>query len=158
MLDACDPSSLLGRRDRALFELIYSCGLRVSEAVNLTIDRVALSERAVRVMGKGSRERMVPMGERAYEQLKKYLADVRPGLVGRVAVNELFLGRGGKKLSRKTVWKIFKSLAMKAGLEGKVHTLRHSFATHLLQGGADLGQCRSSWATRISALPKSTRT
>jgi integrase/recombinase XerD len=138
LLDACDPVSLLGRRDRALFELIYSCGLRVSEAVGLTVDRVSLPERAVRVMGKGSRERMVPMGERAYEQVKRYMSDVRPSLVGRTAVNAVFLGRGGKKLSRKTVWKSFKKLAAKAGLDGKVHTLRHSFATHLLQGGADL--------------------
>ena len=138
LLDACDPATLVGRRDRALFELIYSCGLRVSEAVGLTVDRISLPERAVRVMGKGSRERMVPMGERAAGQLKKYLSEVRPVLVGRIAVNEVFLGRGGKRLSRKTVWKIFKTLALKSNLDGKVHTLRHSFATHLLQGGADL--------------------
>jgi integrase/recombinase XerD len=138
LLDACDPAQPLGVRDRAIFELIYSCGLRVSEAVALTVARVALQEGAVRIMGKGSRERMVPLGARAKKMLEEYLACVRPALVGRSPVDTLFLGRGGKKLSRKTVWKIFKRLALSAGLEGKVHTLRHSFATHLLQGGADL--------------------
>lgn len=138
LLDACDPGQPLGIRDRAIFELIYSCGLRVSEAVGLTVARISLHERAVRVMGKGARERMVPLGERARKDLGEYLSSVRPSLLGRSSVDELFLGRGGKKLSRKTVWKIFKRLAASAGLEAKVHTLRHSFATHLLQGGADL--------------------
>jgi len=138
LLDACDPAEPLGIRDRALFELIYSCGLRVSEAVSLTVDRVSMPEGALRVMGKGSRERMVPLGERARHQLELYLSDARPALASRAPANELFLGRGGKKLSRKTVWKTFKRLAASAGLDAKVHTLRHSFATHLLQGGADL--------------------
>ena len=139
LLDACDPVRPLGIRDRALFELIYSCGLRVSEAVGLTVTRVSLPEAAVRVMGKGSRERMVPMGKRAKEELEKYLSHSSdPYLPGALPVDTLFLGRGGKKLSRKTVWRIFKRLALSAGLEGKVHTLRHSFATHLLQNGADL--------------------
>ena len=138
LLDACEPGQPLGIRDRALFELIYSCGLRVSEAVGLTVDRVSMIEGALRVMGKGSRERMVPLGERARQQIELYLSSARPALAGRAPANELFLGRGGKKLSRKTVWKIFKHLAVSAGLDAKVHTLRHSFATHLLQGGADL--------------------
>jgi integrase/recombinase XerD len=138
LLDACDPLRPVGIRDRALFELIYSCGLRVSEAVGLTVGRVSLHEGAVRVMGKGSRERMIPLGERARTELDRYLAEARPALVGRAPVDTLFLGRGGRKLSRKTVWKSFKRLALHAGLEAKVHTLRHSFATHLLQGGADL--------------------
>ena len=138
LLDACDPSDVLGIRDRALFELIYSCGLRVSEAVALTVDRISLGEGALRVMGKGSRERMVPLGERARQEIKKYLSEGRPSLCARRPADELFLGRGGRKLSRKTVWKTFKRLAAASGLEGKVHTLRHSFATHMLQGGADL--------------------
>jgi integrase/recombinase XerD len=138
LLDACDPSQVLGIRDRALFELIYSCGLRVSEAVGLTVDRISLKESALRVMGKGSKERMVPLGERAKEQIRRYLSEGRPSLCAHRPADELFLGRGGKKLSRKTVWKTFKKLALAAGLEAKVHTLRHSFATHMLQGGADL--------------------
>lgn len=138
LLDACDPGAPLGIRDRALFELVYSCGLRVTEAVQLTVDRVSLEESAVRVMGKGSRERLVPLGERARRQLRLYLAESRPVLAGRRVSSALFLGRTGRKLSRKTVWKTFKRLAGLAGIDGKVHSLRHSFATHLLQGGADL--------------------
>jgi integrase/recombinase XerD len=148
LLGAAAGDTLLGIRDRALFELIYSCGLRVSEAVGLTVERVSLREAALRVMGKGSRERIVPLGRRARDELERYLAEVRPVLVGRRHVDALFLGRGGRRLSRKTVWKTFKTLAAKAGIvpvpgrgsspSVKVHTLRHSFATHLLQGGADL--------------------
>jgi integrase/recombinase XerD len=137
----------LGIRDRALFELVYSCGLRVSEATGLTVGRVSLPESALRVMGKGSRERVVPMGDRARRELKRYLADVRPTLAGRRQSDPLFLGRGGRRLSRKTVWKMFKRYAQAASVDAppgsglssaKVHTLRHSFATHLLEGGADL--------------------
>jgi integrase/recombinase XerD len=138
LLDACDAGTTLGIRDRALFELIYSCGLRVTEAVQLTVDRVSLAESAVRVLGKGARERLVPLGDRARREIQKYLAESRPALAGRRPVSTLFLGRTGRKLSRKTVWKTFKRLAAVTGIEGKVHSLRHSFATHLLQGGADL--------------------
>jgi integrase/recombinase XerD len=139
LLSVRDPRDPLSIRDGAVFELIYSCGLRASEAIDLTLERVSLSEGVVRVMGKGSRERLVPLGETARQRLELYLSAARPALAkGRKAVNYLFLGRGGKKLSRKGLWKNFKKLALKAGLEGKVHTLRHSFATHLLAGGADL--------------------
>jgi integrase/recombinase XerD len=139
LLAACGPGSPLAQRDKALFELIYSCGLRVSEAIELTVDRVSLAQKVVRVMGKGARERLVPLGERARAELSTYLAKVRPVLMKGRAVNWLFLGRGGRKLSRKTVWKTFARLAAQAGLStSKVHALRHSFATHLLQGGADL--------------------
>ena len=111
----------------------------MTEAVELTVDRVALSEGMVRVMGKGSRERLVPMGARARAELTRYIREVRPALLeGRRPTSVLFVGRGGHMLSRKTVWKSFKKLALKAGVDGKVHTLRHSFATHLLSGGADL--------------------
>ncbi len=138
LLDACDPSDPLGIRNRALFELIYSCGLRVTEAVRLTLDRVSLNERVVRVVGKGNRERLVPLGDRARAEVQLYLREARPALAGGRPTDAVFLGRGGRMLSRKTVWKIFKRLALRSGLDGKVHSLRHSFATHLLQGGADL--------------------
>jgi len=139
LLQAVAPGHPLAQRDKALFELIYSCGLRVTEAVDLTVDRVSLRQKVVRVMGKGSRERLVPLGERARSELSAYLSKVRPGLVKGRAVNWLFVGRAGRKLSRKTVWKTFARLAASAGIStSKVHSLRHSFATHLLQGGADL--------------------
>jgi integrase/recombinase XerD len=139
LLAASDAGGTLGMRDLALFELIYSSGLRASEAVDLTLDQISLSEGIVRVMGKGLRERLVPVGERAKCQLTRYLAEARPSLLrGRKPDNHVFLGRGGKKLTRKGLWKSFKKLALKAGLQSKVHTLRHSFATHLLAGGADL--------------------
>jgi integrase/recombinase XerD len=139
LLSVRDPRNPLCLRDGAVFELIYSCGLRASEAVDLTLERISLGEGVIRVMGKGSRERIVPLGEKARERLRAYLAEARPALArGRKPVNHVFLGRGGKKLSRKGLWKNFKKLALAAGLQGKVHTLRHSFATHMLEGGADL--------------------
>lgn len=139
LLAGCDPADPLGLRDAALFELVYSCGLRASEAAGLTLERLSLAEGMVRVTGKGSRERLVPMGERAKDLVGRYLAEARPRLVraGRPC-DALFLGRLGRPLSRKTVWRSFKRLAAIAGLDGSAHTLRHSFATHLLSGGADL--------------------
>jgi integrase/recombinase XerD len=137
-LAAIDPSTPLGLRDRTLFELIYSCGLRVSEAVGLGMDDLFLSEAALRVCGKGSKERYVPLGEEAEHWLRRYLNEVRPSLAAGGLVNAVFLGRRGKRLSRKGIWKRFGEILTKAGMKGKVHTLRHSFATHLLAGGADL--------------------
>ena len=139
LLGIRNPADPLAARDGAVFELIYSCGLRASEAVDLTLERLSLAEGVVRVMGKGSRERIVPLGQVAKDKLRAYLESARPTLArkGR-PVNNVFLGRGGKKLSRKGLWKNFKKLALAAGLQGKVHTLRHSFATHMLEGGADL--------------------
>ena len=137
LLDAIDLDGPLGLRDRALFELIYSCGLRISEAVELSLDRVYLAERLIRVQGKGDKERLVPMGEHARHWLARYLDESRPRLARR-PVQALFLNNRGQKLSRKGMWKRFREIAARAGVEAKVHTLRHSFATHLLEGGADL--------------------
>jgi len=137
ILDAIDLSDPLGLRDRALFELIYSCGLRISEAVDLTVDSVFPKERLIRVRGKGDKERLVPMGEHALDWLGRYLNDARPRLARR-PVSALFLSRRGEGLSRKGIWKRFREAAELAGVDAKVHTLRHSFATHLLEGGADL--------------------
>ncbi|WP_319561886.1 tyrosine recombinase [Marispirochaeta sp.] len=138
-LEQIDITSSLGLRDRALFELIYSCGLRVSEACGLTLDRYYPQDLVVRIIGKGDAERFVPMGEAAKEQLDGYLSFVRPRLVSmRHPTNTVFLNHRGRPLSRKGMWKRFKEIANLAGVEGKIHTLRHSFATHLLEGGADL--------------------
>ena len=137
LLEAIELDGPLGLRDRALFELIYSCGLRISEAVELSVDRVFLAERLIRVQGKGEKERLVPMGGHARYWLERYLEEARPKLVRR-PVAALFLNNRGQKLSRKGMWKRFREIAERAGVDAKVHTLRHSFATHLLEGGADL--------------------
>lgn len=138
LLDAIDVSTPLGVRDRALFELIYSCGLRISEASSLKMDNVHLKERILIVHGKGDKERMVPFGIPAQERLRKYLSDVRPLLAKDRNVPEVFLNYSGKPLSRKGIWKNFQKLEVKSGVTSKIHTLRHSFATHLLAGGMDL--------------------
>jgi integrase/recombinase XerD len=138
-LAAVDTTSDLGMRDRTLFELIYSCGLRISEASALTVDRVFLEEQLLRILGKGNRERIVPMGDTAVSWLAGYLLDVRPRLTKPShQTDAVFLNHLGRGLSRKGIWKRFKEATTAAGLDCKVHTLRHSFATHLLQGGADL--------------------
>ncbi len=133
-----DINSPLSLRDRAMFELIYSCGLRVSEVADLTVERLYLGEGIVRILGKGKRERLVPMGEVAAFWMKKYLLEARPLLLGNKRSSYVFLNHLGNKLTRKGIWLRFKETAERAGLKGKVHTLRHSFATHLLQGGANL--------------------
>lgn len=144
LLDAIDVRTPVGIRDRALFELIYSCGLRVSEATGLAAEQVRTDRSVLLVMGKGSKERMVPLGERAAEELSRYVREARPALLSRGAgapaasSRWLFVSRRGTRISRKTVWRNFHGYAGLAGLSGKVHTLRHSFATHLLEGGADL--------------------
>ena len=138
LLACIDTSTASGKRDDALFELIYSCGLRISEACTLKVANVHLEERLILVHGKGDKERLVPFGERALEKMLVYLNEVRPELVKGRNVAEFFVNYRGEPISRKGVWKRFKELEALSGVEAKVHTLRHSFATHLLQGGADL--------------------
>lgn len=138
LLGAIDTSTLLGQRDDALFELIYSCGLRISEACNLTTAHLHLNEHLILVHGKGDKERIVPFGGRAEEKLVNYINNVRPQLVKNKVVPELFVNYKGDPISRKGVWKRFQELEALSGVDSKVHTLRHSFATHLLSGGADL--------------------
>ena len=138
ILEAIDTSTAAGIRDRCLFELIYSCGLRVSETVSLTLERIYLQASMLRVVGKGSKERLVPVGEQALHWMRRYLEEGRPALLKGKKERALFINRSGKRLSRKGMWKRFKEILARAGVEGKIHTLRHSFATHLLQGGADL--------------------
>lgn len=138
LLESIDVSTPLGIRDRALFELIYSCGLRISEAAGLKIENLHLKERVIIVRGKGDKERMVPFGEAAKERLEAYLSEVRPLLVKDKIVAEVFVNYSGNPLSRKGIWKNFQKLEAKTGITSKIHTLRHSFATHLLAGGMDL--------------------
>lgn len=138
LLDSIDTSDLCGKRDSALFELIYSCGLRISEACGLLLANVHLDEQIILVHGKGDKERLVPFGGRALEKLKFYLEEVRPLLTKGKNIPEVFVNYKGEAISRKGVWKRFKELEALSGVSAKVHTLRHSFATHLLQGGADL--------------------
>lgn len=138
LLDSIDTSTLSGKRDDALFELIYSCGLRISEACDLKIANVHFDEKLILVHGKGDKERIVPFGERALEKMNIYLQEVRPVLTKGRAVAEFFVNYRGEPISRKGVWKRFQELEKLSGVTAKVHTLRHSFATHLLSGGADL--------------------
>lgn len=138
ILSAIDDSTEVGKRDSALFELIYSCGLRISEACGLLMENLHLNEQLVLVHGKGDKERIVPFGETARKKLEEYLFNARPKLVGNKVVPEVFVNYRGEPISRKGVWKKFKELNILAGVDAKVHTLRHSFATHLLVGGADL--------------------
>ncbi|HEU0151915.1 MAG TPA: site-specific tyrosine recombinase XerD [Arenimonas sp.] len=141
LMAAPDLAVPAGLRDRAMVELMYATGLRVSELVNLPATAVNLRQGVVRVMGKGSKERLVPMGEEAQHWLERYLAEARPALAGGRAAVPLFLGRAGQALSRQQFWNVVKRLAAVAGVDpAKVspHGLRHSFATHLLNHGADL--------------------
>ena len=139
LLETVDVKTPLGIRDRALYEMIYSAGLRVSEAVSLNIRDVNLEEGFARVKGKGNKERFVLFGKKASDKLKQYLKEGRGKLAGKVnKTDALFIGRNGKRLSRKGIWKNYAKWASYAGTSSHLHTLRHSFATSLLEGGADL--------------------
>lgn len=138
LLSTIDKTTLSGQRDDALYELIYSCGLRISEVCTLKITNVHMNERLILVHGKGDKERIIPFGERAAKKLDFYFSEVRPKLVKGKNVSEVFVNFRGEPISRKGVWKRFKELEALCGIDAKVHTLRHSFATHLLSGGADL--------------------
>jgi len=129
-----------GLRDRALLELMYACGLRASEAIAVRVDDVNLEGGYVMATGKGSRQRLVPMGARAVAWIRRYLDAGRERLVKRGNPAALFLNRSGGALSRQAVWELLKRSARRAGVRAAVspHTLRHCFASHLLEGGADL--------------------
>lgn len=138
LLKSIDTSTELGKRDDALFELIYSCGLRISEACGLRVENVHFDEKIILVRGKGDKDRIVPFGDTAKAKLELYMNEIRPKLARNKVVSEVFLNYKGEPISRKGVWKRFQELETLSGVEAKVHTLRHSFATHLLAGGADL--------------------
>ncbi|HRZ76482.1 MAG TPA: tyrosine recombinase, partial [Bacteroidales bacterium] len=141
MLDIFDLSTAEGQRNRAMVELMYGCGLRVSEACGLRISDLFFSEGFIRVRGKGNKERLVPVGRSAVRQVSLYLEGTRPSYPQqRSASDLLFLNRSGKGISRVSVFKMVKAAAADCGLPSTLgpHTLRHSFATHLVEGGADL--------------------
>ena len=127
-------------RDRAILELFYASGLRISELTGARLENLNLQDRIIRVIGKGSKTRLVPIGRIACDAIGQYLTEERVHLVGRRTGNELFLSRHGKKLTSQRVWQIIKEIAATAGFDTNVypHLLRHSFATHLLANGADL--------------------
>jgi len=140
LLDGVDETRDLWARDRAILEVLYGSGLRVSELTDLPIRSVDLEEQVLLVFGKGSKERLVPLGGAAKRALGRYLSDIRPGLDRGKGKGKVFLNARGTPLSRMSVWNLVKSATERAGITKKVspHTLRHSFATHLLEGGADL--------------------
>lgn len=140
MLNAAQGRGWQAQRDRAILELFYAAGLRVSELVGLNVESVNAEMGFVRCIGKGSKERLIPVGGKAIEALKKYCDSARVKLLKGRAQAALFLSRQGKGMTRQSVWKIIKAYARKAGIKKtiKPHTLRHTFATHLLEHGADL--------------------
>ena len=140
LLDAPAAGEALGLRDRAMLELLYACGLRVSELVNLTMEQLDLTQGVVRLMGKGSKERLVPLGEEAADWLQRYIAQSRPELAAGASARALFITRSGKAMTRQAFWYRLRHYAVKSGINKALspHTLRHAFATHLLNHGADL--------------------
>lgn len=139
LIHAADVNTALGLRDRAMLEVLYACGLRVTELINLRIDLINLNQGYLRVLGKGNKERLVPLGQIAGEWIEKYIQDARPQLY-KTATDYLFLTQHGGIMSRQNFWYAIKRYALLAGIQTELspHTLRHAFATHLLNHGADL--------------------
>ena len=140
LLEAPNSKSLFGQRDRAMLELLYSCGLRVSELINLSYHNINLKDEFIRIHGKGNKERLLPMGEIAIDYLTKYELNSRPALLKNGQSDSYFLSNRGKAMSRQNFFYIIKDYASKAGIDKPLspHSLRHAFATHLVQKGADL--------------------
>ena len=140
LLEAPSSSSLFGQRDRAMLELLYSCGLRVSELINLSYHNINLKEEFIRIHGKGNKERVLPMGEVAIDYLMKYETNARPMLLKNGQSDSYFLSNRGSAMSRQNFFYIIKAYANQVGIDKPLspHSLRHAFATHLVQKGADL--------------------
>lgn len=140
LLETPDMSKNNGYRDRAMLELLYATGMRVTELINLKVEDVNLIMGFVRVFGKGNKERIVPLGETIIDILETYIETVRPQLLKKTVTDNLFLNMHGKPLSRQAIWKMIKQNGVNAEIFKTLtpHTLRHSFATHLLENGADL--------------------
>ena len=140
LLQAPDSATLLGLRDRALFEVLYATGLRVSELVGLQVSQVNLSQGVIRVTGKGNKERLVPLGEEAVSWLEKYLGSARADILKQSVSDAMFVTKRGAAMTRQAFWYLIKRYATQAQIMAEIspHTLRHAFATHLLNHGADL--------------------
>ncbi len=140
ILQQADRETVSGMRDYAIMETLYSCGLRISELINLCVADINFKDDFIRCRGKGNKERLVPIGERLENVLDIYINDIRPQLLKKKESPNLFLNRMGKSFSRMGVWKIIHKYVKFAGINKKVspHTFRHSFATHLIENGADL--------------------
>ena len=141
LIATIDLSSNEGHKNKAILETLYSCGLRVSELVNLRFSDLYFEEGFIRVIGKGNKERLVPLGKTATKHLKIYINEIRVhNKVNEESKDHVFLNKNGGKISRVMIFKIIKALTLKAGIKKNIspHTLRHSFATHLVEGGADL--------------------
>ncbi len=140
LLAAPDTGTELGLRDRSMLEVLYACGLRVSELISLQPAQVNLQQGVIRVMGKGNKERLVPLGEEAISWLERYLGESRPDLLAGRVCDSLFVTRRGEAMTRQAFWYMVKRHAQVAGIDKPIspHTLRHAFATHLLNHGADL--------------------
>jgi integrase/recombinase XerD len=140
LLESIDTKAPLGLRDRAMMELLYASGLRISELANARLENFYLDEGTIRVAGKGSKMRIVPVGRKACQAIASYLSMERPKLVKRRSSTEIFLSARGTKLTTARIWQIVKRISRHSGLEKNIypHLLRHSFATHLLGNGADL--------------------
>lgn len=140
LLETPDPVKPLGLRDKAILELMYATGLRISEAISLQVEDIYLGEQFLRVLGKGRKERIIPFGDKARQWLLRYLQEVWPAQAARHQESHLFLNAGGHSLTRQGLWKIIKGYGRKAGIQEVLtpHMLRHSFATHLVENGADL--------------------
>jgi integrase/recombinase XerD len=140
LLAAPDTETLLGQRDRAMLELMYATGLRVSELVGLELANLNMNQGVIRVIGKGQKERLVPIGEEAHESLQVYLGNGRPGLLKGVQTDSVFVTSRKAGMTRQAFWYMVRRYAVKCGVSQKLspHMLRHSFATHLLNHGADL--------------------
>ena len=141
LLDAPDLDAPLGLRDRAMLETIYATGLRVSELVNLRLHEVSLADGVLRALGKGSKERLVPLGQLAIESIQRYLDEARPDILNGQQSDDLFVTARGGAMTRQAFWQLIKRYARIAGIAPEKlspHVLRHAFATHLLNHGADL--------------------
>jgi integrase/recombinase XerD len=140
LLQAPDVKQFLGLRDRAMLELLYACGLRVTELVNLQVSQLNLRQGVLRVVGKGNKERLVPLGEEAAEWIQRYVEEARPTLLRGRMSDAFFVTQRGTAMTRQAFWYLIKRYAQRAGIVTGLspHSLRHSFATHLLNHGADL--------------------